>query len=316
MDRAIAKLAMHLVAQWTRRHPRLSIFTMPIDADALLRYPIPDVRQRLTARDAVLYALSIGLGQDPLDTRQLAFVDHHRDLRVLPFMAVVLGHPGFWLTDPRTGVDAVRLVHGEQGIVIHRPFPIGGEIIGRTRVTGLVDKGPGRGALLYSEKLVFDAAAETLLATTTSTTFLRGDGGFGGASGPVRPPHPVPSGPPDHVVDLPTRPEQALLYRLNGDDNRLHSDPAVAAAAGFPRPILHGLCTLGIVGHALLRTLGGYDPARFRELDLRFSAPVYPGETIRTDIWNGGAFQARVVERDVLVVSNGRAIFDPGTGEA
>jgi len=284
---------------------------MPIDAEALLHYPIPDVRQHLTTRDAVLYALSVGLGQDPLDTRQLAFVDHHRDLRALPFMAVVLGHPGFWLANPRTGVDAVRLVHGEQGIVIHRPFPIGGEVIGRTRVTGLVDKGPGRGALLYAEKLVLDAADEVLLATTTATVFLRGDGGFGGPSGPVRPLHPVPDTPPDHVVDLPTRPEQALIYRLNGDDNPLHSNPEVAAAAGFPRPILHGLCTLGVVGHALLRTCCNYDPARFHTLDLRFSAPVYPGETIRTEIWNNGAFQARVVERDVLVVSNGRAAFKP-----
>ena len=284
---------------------------MPIVAEALLRHPIPDVRQRLTARDAVLYALSVGFGQDPLDARQLAFVDHHRDLRALPLMAVVLGHPGFWLADPRTGVDAVRLVHGEQGIVVHRAFPIGGEVIGRTRVTGLVDKGPGRGALLYVEKLVLDAADETLLATTTATIVLRGDGGFGGPSGPVRPPHPVPATPPDHIVDLPTRPEQALLYRLNGDDNPLHADPAVAAAAGFPRPILHGLCTLGVVGHALLRTLGFYDPARLQTLDLRFSAPVYPGETIRTEIWNDGAFQARVIERDVLAVSNGRATFKP-----
>jgi len=287
---------------------------MPIDADALLRHEVPDVRQRLTAQDAVLYALSVGLGQDPLDLRQLDFVDHHRPLRALPFMAVVLGHPGFWLADPRTGVDAVRLVHGEQGIVIHHPFPIGGEIVGRTRVTGLVDKGPGRGALLYTEKRLADAADGTLLATATATVFLRGDGGFGGPSGPVRPPHPMPATAPDHVVDLPTRPEQALLYRLNGDDNPLHADPAVAKAAGFPRPILHGLCTLGVVGHALLRTLGDYDPARFQALDLRFSAPVFPGETIRTEIWQDGAFQARVVERDVLMVSNGRAIFGPETG--
>ena len=284
---------------------------MPIDAEALLRYEIPEVRQRLTARDAVLYALSVGLGQDPLDPRQLDFVDGRRALRALPFMAVVLGHPGFWLADPRTGVDAVRLVHGEQGITVHRPFPIGGEVVGRTRVTGLVDKGPGRGALLYVEKRVTDAADDALLAVATATVFLRGDGGFGGATGPVRPPHPMPTTAPDHVVDLPTRPEQALLYRLNGDDNPLHADPAVAEAAGFPRPILHGLCTLGVVGHALLRTLGGYDPARFHALDLRFSAPVFPGENIRTEIWDDGAFQARVVGRDVLVASHGRAVFKP-----
>ena len=116
--------------------------------------------------------------------------------------------------------------------------------------------------------------------------------------------------PPDASIDLPTRPEQALYYRLNGDDNPLHSDPEIAARAGFPRPILHGLCTLGVVCHALVRTLCGYEAARLRQMDLRFSAPVFPGETIRTEIWReGGAFRARVVERDVVVVNNGRVVL-------
>jgi acyl dehydratase len=126
----------------------------------------------------------------------------------------------------------------------------------------------------------------------------------------VRTPHPLPGSPPDLVVDLATRPEQALLYRLNGDDNPLHADPAVAAAAGFPRPILHGLCTLGVVTHALLRGLAGYRAASLRRLELRFSAPVFPGETIRTEIWRNGAFRARVVERDRIVVNNGLAAFE------
>jgi acyl dehydratase len=286
---------------------------MAIDYDHLMNFPIPEVRQRVSPRDVVFYALSVGLGQDPLDRRQLDYVDPHRALRALPSMAVVLGHPGFWLRDPRTGVDAVRLVHGEQGIRLHRPLPTDGEIIGRTRVTGLVDKGAGKGALLYSEKQVVDSATGDLLATTTSTTFLRGDGGFGGPEGPVRPPHPMPEDPPDLVIDLATRPEQALYYRLNGDDNPLHADPDTAEKAGFPRPILHGLCTLGVVAHALLRALGDYHASRFRGLDLRFTAPVYPGETIRTEIWRHGAFRARVVERDVVVVNNGRADFDGAT---
>jgi acyl dehydratase len=288
---------------------------MAIDYDRLLNFPIPEVRQRVTPRDAILYALSVGLGQDPLDRRQLDYVDHHRALRALPAMAVVLGHPGFWLRDPRTGVDAVRLVHGEQGIRLHRPLPTDGEIIGRTRVTGLIDKGAGKGALLYSEKQVTDAASGAVLAVTTSTTFLRGDGGFGGPEGPVRPPHAMPEGTPDLTIDLPTRPEQALYYRLNGDDNPLHADPVTAERAGFPRPILHGLCTLGVVSHALLRALGDYDAARFRGLDLRFTAPVFPGETIRTEIWRDGAFRARVIERDVVVVNNGRAAFNAAPSE-
>ena len=282
---------------------------MPIEHDRLMRYPIPEVRQRLTVRDTVLYALSVGVGQNPVDPRHLDFVDPHRALRALPAMAVVLAHPGFWLRDPATGVDAVRLVHGEQGLRLHGALPTEGELIGRSRITGLVDKGPGRGALLYSERDILDAATGRLLATATMSVFLRGDGGFGGPSGPVAPPHPMPDGPPDVVLDFPTRPEQALLYRLNGDDNPLHADPAVAEAAGFARPILHGLCTYGVLCHAVLRALCDYDPARLRGLDLRFTAPVFPGETIRAEIWRGGAFRARVVERDVVVANNGVALL-------
>ncbi|KAA2214058.1 MaoC/PaaZ C-terminal domain-containing protein [Teichococcus oryzae] len=280
-----------------------------IDYNTLRNFPIPEVRQRVTPRDAVFYALSVGLGQDPMDRRQLDFTDADRALRVLPSMAVVLAHPGFWAADPATGIDAVKVVHGEQSITLHHPLPAEGEIIGRTRVTGLIDKGEGKGALLYSEKELRDAATGTLLAVTGSTTFLRGDGGFGGPSGPVKPVNPVPETPPDITVDLPTRPEQALYYRLNGDNNPLHSDPDVAAKAGFPRPILHGLCTLGVVAHALLRELGDYREDSMKSLALRFSSPVFPGETIRTEIWRDGAFRARVVERDVVVVNNGKAVF-------
>jgi acyl dehydratase len=279
-----------------------------IEYEKLLNFPIPEVRQRVTPRDAVFYALSVGLGQDPLDKRQLDFVDADRRLRVLPSMAVVLSHPGFWAANPATGIDAVKVVHGEQRITLHHPLPVEGEVVGRTRVTGLVDKGEGKGALMYSEKEIRDASG-TLLAVTGSTTFLRGDGGFGGPSGPVIPPNAIPETAPDMTVDLPTRTEQALYYRLNGDDNPLHADPDVAARAGFPRPILHGLCTLGVVAHALLRELGNYEAESMKSLSLRFSSPVYPGETIRTEIWRSGAFRARVVERDVVVVNNGVAVF-------
>lgn len=281
---------------------------MPIVTENLLNFPIPEIRQRLRWQDSALYALSLGCGQDPMDEADLRFVTEGAAMRALPTMAVVLGYPGFWLRDPATGVDAVRLVHGEQSVEIHAPLPTEGEVIGRSRVTGLVDRGEGKGALLYSERVIFDAATGAKLATLEQTTFLRGDGGFGGPSGPVKKPAPEPEGAPDLVLDLPTRPEMALLYRLNGDHNPLHSSPAVAAKAGFPRPILHGLATFGLVGRALLRAVCDGDPARFGRMDCRFSAPVFPGETIRTEIWRtatGCAFRARAVERDVVVVGNG-----------
>jgi acyl dehydratase len=282
---------------------------MPLDPEKLLNYPIPEVTQTYTKRDTVFYALSIGLGQDPLDERQLDFVDHHRKLKVFPSMPVVLAHPGFWLAWPDTGVDAVKVVHGEQGIRWLKPLPPEGVVRGKTRITGLIDKGRDKGALLYSEKHLFDERGETL-AILSSTTFLRGDGGFGGPSGPVKPVHPIPERPPELVLDLPTRPEQALYYRLNGDENPLHADPEVARRAGFPRPILHGLCTLGVVTHALLRLLCDYDPEGLASLELRFSAPVYPGETIRTEIWpREGAFRARAVERDVVVINHGKVVL-------
>lgn len=287
---------------------------MPIDPERLRNFPIPETRQRVTKRDTILYALSIGLGQDPLDEHQLDFVYETR-LRAFPSIAAVLGYPGFWLKNLDTGVDWKRLVHGEQAITWHAPLPVEGEVIGRTRVTGLVDRGAGKGALLYSAREVVDAATGTLLATLEQTTVLRGDGGFGGPSDPVRPPHPMPDRDPDDAVELATRPEQALIYRLNGDDNPLHVDPAVARAAGFGRPILHGLCTLGVVMHALLRRVCGYDTTKPRRLALRFSAPVLPGETIRTELWDegGGAFsfRARVPDRNAVVVTNGLFRMNP-----
>lgn len=284
---------------------------MAIDHDALLNYPIPEVRQRLRWQDTALYNFSVGLGQNPTDERQLDFLYEPR-LKAMPSMPMVLGAPGFWSRNPDTGIDWKQILHGEQGLVLHRPLPVEGEVVGRSRVTGLVDRGAGKGALMYSEREVVDAATGDLLATLSSTSFLRGDGGFGGPSGPVKRPHPEPERAPDLAVDLATRPEQALVYRLNSDLNPLHIDPEVAKAAGFPRPILHGLCTFGTVCHALLRSLCGYDTARFGRMELRFSSPVFPGETIRTEIWReegGAAFRARVVERDKAVVSNGRFGF-------
>lgn len=278
-----------------------------IDYETLRHFPIPSVTHHLTKRDAAFYALSIGLGQDPLDPRHLRFVDYTKALETLPSMATVLAHPGFWLADPATGVDATRVVLGEQRIDIRMPLPSEGDVIGRTRVTEVVDKGPGKNALLYSEKEIIEVRSGKTVAVTTATTVLRGQGGFGGPTAPEPTVHALPQRSPDVSIDAVTRPEQALYYRMNGDDNPLHADPEVAARAGFPRPILHGLCTFGIVCHALIHALAQCDPGALSQVAARFSQPVFPGETIRTEIWDDGSFRARALERDVIVVSNGKA---------
>ena len=282
---------------------------MPIVYEKLLALQIPPVEHSYGPKDCMLYALGLGLGHDPMNTDELAFV-YEKNLKVLPTFGTVVAHPGFWVRDLDTGIDWVKVVHGEHSMVMHKPLPPSGTVVGKTRVLDVIDKGPGKGAIVYSERSVSDKASGALLCTIVQTTFCRGDGGFGGPPRPQRPVHAIPEHAPDLTCDLTTRPEQALIYRLTADPNPLHVDPAVAKAAGFPRPILHGLATFGVAGHALLKSVCGYDPARLTTIAGRFSAPVFPGETIRTEIWRDGAvlsFRARVVERDLIAINNGRA---------
>lgn len=284
---------------------------MAINRDALLAWDFPEVRQTYGARDTILYALGLGLGADPMDPAQLRFV-FEKDLHTLPTMGVVLGYPGFWLSDPRTGADWKRLLHGEQSIEILHPLPPAGTVIGRTRVTDVIDKGPDKGALVLTRREITDAATGALLCRQRSTTFLRGDGGFGGPAGPLPAPHPIPDRAPDRTVSWRTLPQAALIYRLSGDPNPLHADPAVAEAAGFGRPILHGLCTFGIAGYAVMAGAAGGDPGAVRSVAARFTAPVFPGETVDTELWLEGngivAFRSRVAERGAVVLNNGRAV--------
>ncbi|MBM3528035.1 MAG: 3-alpha,7-alpha,12-alpha-trihydroxy-5-beta-cholest-24-enoyl-CoA hydratase [Alphaproteobacteria bacterium] len=282
---------------------------MPIDYDKLLALKIPEAEHTYTDKDTILYALGVGLGHDPLDAKQLDFV-YEKNLKALPTYAAMLGYPGFWIRELPTGIDWVRLVNGEQGVTLHKPIAATGTVIGRARVTEVIDKGEGKGALVYSERTVFDKATGDLIATVTQTTFCRADGGFGGPPREQPPAHKLPERAPDLVCDLGTRPEQAAIYRLTGDRNPLHVDPEVAKTAGFPRPIFHGLGTFGVVGHALLRAVCDYDPARVKSFAGRFSAPVFPGETIRTEFWRDGdvvSFRASALERNVMVMTNGRA---------
>lgn len=284
---------------------------MPIDAQQLLAFQIPRARQRLSARDAAFYALSIGMGCDPVDRESLRFVDPMRGPAFMPTMVLVIAHPGFWLAHPDSGVDPNAVLHASQSFEILAPLPMEGVIESSSRVTRLIDKGPGKAALIFTTtELTSDTGAA--LARLERITYIRNGGGFGGSGeSPPKTSRAGPSGPPAHVIDLPTRPEQALLYRLNGDYNPLHSDPDVAARSGFRAPILHGLCTMGIVGHALLRALAGCQGGRMRSMSLRFCGAVVPGETLRTEIWKDGCFRARALQRDAVVADDGTAVIDP-----
>ena len=282
---------------------------MPLDPDKLLALDIPDVEHSYGPKDCILYALGVGLGQDPMNEDQLAFV-YERNLKVLPTFPVVQGYSPYTLRRPELGITWTHVVHGEHALRIHAPIPPQGTVLGRSRILDVIDKGAGKGALIYSERRIIGKASGQLLATINQTTFCRADGGFGGQKREALAPHPIPERTPDIVCDLPTRPETALIYRLSGDVNPLHVEPTFARAGGYPRPILHGLATFGVAGHALLKTACGYDPARLTAMAGRFSAPVFPGETISTEIWRDGmiaSFRARVVERDVIAINNGRA---------
>ena len=282
---------------------------MTIVYDKLMALEIPPVEQAYGPKDCMLYALGVGLGHDPTNEDELAFV-YEKKLKVLPTMATVIGHSGSLARNPNAGIDWVKVVNGEQGFTLHRPLDASDVIVGHTRLVEVIDKGAGKGALLLTERKITDKKTGEAIATVTQTIFCRGDGGFGGPPRDAPLPYPIPERKPDAICDLGTRPEMALIYRLSGDYNPLHAEPVFAKAAGFERPILHGLGTFGVSGHAVLKTICGYDPARVTAFAGRFSAPVYPGETIRTEMWRDGhvvSFRARVVERDVIAINNGRA---------
>ena len=282
---------------------------MSLHPDKLLALDIPDVEHSYGPRDCILYALGVGLGQDPTDENELAFV-YERNLKVLPTFPVVQGYSAYTFRRPELGITWSHVVHGEHAVRVHAPIACEGTVIGKTRILDVIDKGEGKGALIYSERKIVDKAGGALLATINQTTFCRADGGFGGEKREAAAPHPIPERAPDIVCDLATRPEMALVYRLSGDVNPLHADPAFARQGGYPRPILHGLATFGVAGHALLKSVCAYDPARLTAMACRFSAPVFPGETIRTEIWRDGtiaSFRCRVGERDVIAINNGRA---------
>jgi acyl dehydratase len=272
-----------------------------------------EVVQSYTARDTILYALGLGAGANLADERVLRFV-YEKGLVALPAMAAVLASPGFWMRDrPELGIDFVRLVHGEQTIRVHEALQPQATLVGESVVTRLIDKGEGKGAVMHVEKRLLDQATRRHIATTEQVLFLRGNGGFskqGGGDPPADPPGDTPASAPERTVVFPTRPDQAALYRLSGDLNPLHIDPSIAAKAGFAKPILHGLATYGIACLGIIEQYCNFDPTLLKSIRARLSAPVYPGETIQLECWRIGddlAFRARVIERNVLVLTHGRA---------
>jgi acyl dehydratase len=279
---------------------------MALNYERIMAWRPADIAVSYGPRDCILYALGIGLGMDPLDPGQLKFV-YERGLEAFPTMAAVLGWPGR-MTDPAFGLDETMVVAAELKVTLVRPLAVADELVSRPRIKEVVDRGPGGPAIILATRDLH-ARDGTRVACVESNLLARKHGGFGGRVTTLPEPQAVPDGPPERLCDLPTPPNLALLYRLTGDENPLHADPERAKAAGFPRPILHGAATFGIAAHAILRQLD-YRADRLASISARFSRPVYPGETIRTEMWSEPArisFHCRVVERDEIVLTNGLA---------
>ena len=262
-------------------------------------------------RDTLLYAVAIGMGRDPNDAQELQYVCESVGHRVVPTAATVLNQPKSMNRSARPALTSKMnyglLLHGEQRLAVHQPLPPAAETRISTRTTGVYDKG-AKGALVTNETAV-KLADGSPLYTVGSTLFFRGDGGFGGSADGAPVPHPIPERDPDAVCEMPGRIDQAFVYALCGDRNPLHRDPDIARKAGFDQPILHGLCSYGIACHAVLKTMLDYDQTRMTGFDVRFSAPVYPGETQVVEMWrddNIVSFRVRIKERDVVSINNGK----------
>jgi acyl dehydratase len=280
---------------------------MALNYDELMSTVQTDLPFSYTDADTMLYALSIGMGNDPLDLRELPYVyEQGEPLKTVPTLATVLVPEMFPVG---LGWDYSRILHSEQRMRLYRPLPAAADLLINKRVVDAFDRGPKLGALILLEAEGRLASDDTVLFTMGCTIVARGDGGFGGPKGKGIPPYRPPRREPDLSCDITTRQDQALLYRLTGDRNPLHADPAAARAVGFDRPILHGLCTFGVACKAVLQTICDYDYTLVREFDARFSTPVLPGDTITTDMWQEGnvvSFVCSVKEREAVVLRNGK----------
>jgi acyl dehydratase len=285
---------------------------MPIKYDEVMALKNIGQKYSWTDREVMLYAVGIGMGADPMDEKELSFVNEGyytpRELKVVPTYASVAA----WGSGPgHIDVNRVMVVDGERDITFHKPMPVKANITADSRVLGVFDKGKDKGAVIRRETVLRDEGGQPL-ATLVASQFARGDGGFGGPSEGQPEPHKIPDRKPDMTVDISTRPDQALLYRLCGDRNPLHSDPEFAKRGGFDRPILHGMCTYGLSCRAVLQTYADYDPNAFKRHAVRFSSPVFPGETVSFDLWKDGnviSIEGKVKSRNVTVIRNGMTVL-------
>ena len=277
---------------------------MPINYDEIMSLKSENIEISYTDKDSILYGLGVGLGNDPMNMDELKYVYENGQI-ALPSMATNFQYHSSLLMS--ANLNFIMVVHGEQKLSIINPIPVSGEFVADMKVINCFDKGASKGAIVELETTVKLKSDGTEICKLISTTFARGDGGFGG---PESPPQKVyePEGTPDIVDEITTKPDQALIFRLSGDYNPLHSDPNFAKAAGFPKPILHGLCTYGVACRSIVKTACDKDVKKLKSFNCRFSSPVFPGETIVTEMWKNGNiinFQSKVKERDKIILKNG-----------
>ena len=277
---------------------------MPINYDEIMSMTSENVEISYSDKDSILYSLGVGLGNDPMNMAELKYVYENSQV-ALPSMATNFQYHSPLLL--KANINFILVVHGEQKLSFSNPLPVSGDFISNAKVIGCYDKGAGKGAIIDVETKINLKKDNTEICKLVSTTFARGDGGFGG---PESPKSEIfrPEGDPDFVHEIKTKPDQALIFRLSGDFNPLHSDPNFATTAGFEKPILHGMCTYGIACRSLVESVCEGDAKRLKKFDCRFSSPVYPGETIVTEMWKNGSkvyYQSKVKERDKIVIKNG-----------
>ena len=270
--------------------------------------------QRYDERDSALYALSLGMGEDPLDEDELPFVYEGRGPRAVPSQCVTLCWPPFWHKEPAAQISWRRILHGEQSFTLNRPLPAKAVVRGHHSIVAVDDKGSTRGAVLYTAQDLVAAENGEPLASLQSAEFLRDEGGCGGFGAPPALTRTVGTiGEPSAVVDYRTSPQAALLYRQASRDYMpIHADPDIARDAGFERPISHGLNTFGLACRAALKHFAPGRPETLRSMSVRFAAPAYPGDTVRIELFattEGVRFRACALERHVLVLDRGEIQF-------